>query len=74
MKVYFYGSTEKAANKKCEGFIKQLMKFDTEERQINVTSVATKCFEGSPKFPIPSAYRVQVFCEYSYVNKEVKNG
>jgi carotenoid cleavage dioxygenase-like enzyme len=54
MKVYFYGSTEKAANKKCEGFIKQLMKFDTEERQINVTSVATKCFEGSPKFPIPN--------------------
>lgn len=72
MKIFFYGSTEKAAKKKADTFIKQLLKFDNEERAINVTSVFVKCFEGSPEFPIPPAYRVQYFCEYSWMAKPKK--
>ncbi len=69
MKVYFYGPTEKAAKKKVDTFIGQLLKFDTAKRKINITAICVKCFEGSPEFPIPKAYRVQYFCEYSYMVK-----
>jgi len=69
MKIYFYAGTEKAAKKKCDSFIKQLMKFDTEERAINITSGCAKHFVGSSEFPIPSGYRVQYFCEYSWMAK-----
>lgn len=72
MKIFFYGGTEKAAKKKCNAFIKQLMKFDTEKRKINITSIATKSFEGSPEFPIPNAHRVHVYCEYSFVTYKEK--
>ncbi len=70
MKIYFYGGTEKAAKKKCNNFIDQLLKFDTKERKINITSICVKHFEGSKDFPIPAGHRVQYFCEYSWMKKE----
>jgi len=70
MKIYFYGATEKAAKKKCDKFITQLRRFDTEERMINVTSIYANIFEVPDGFPIPTAYRVQVFCEYSIMAKQ----
>ena len=70
MKFYFYGSTEKAAKKKADTFVKQLLKFDNEEKAINITKIAFKVFESSPEFPIPAGYRVQYVCEYSYMAKQ----
>lgn len=69
MKIYFYGGTEKAAKKKMGTFLKQLDKFNTDERTINVTNKSKVEFIGSPEFPIPSGHSCQVSCEYSWMAK-----
>lgn len=65
MKIYFYGSTLKAAEKKCGTFITSLLKKEPEDKKINVTSICTPCFKAPEKLIIPNRYRFHVFCEYN---------
>ena len=67
MKVYFYGATEESAKKKCNTFIKQLLKMEPSDKSINITSIAK--VDIVPDFPIPNAFKHRVFCEYSLMKK-----
>ena len=69
MKVFFYGATEEAAKKKCNTFIKQLMKLEPKDKNINITQICVPVFKAVDGFPIPNAYRIQMLCEYSLMQK-----
>lgn len=66
MRIYFYGGTLKAAEKKGNAFVRTLRNAKVEGKLVNITAVNKIAHEEAK--PLVKAYKFQIYVEYNISN------